>query len=66
MEEEIPGQEVTQLLVQMVGLALPDTNLSSPNNWTTLTMVTGHLVSTIWVSTNLRLGDHVQIKKDGR
>ena len=61
VEESMPRPEISKRMVKQVVLFLPDPNVSTLEHWTASCVVTGHLVATLQVQTDLRNGDKVQI-----
>ena len=55
---------ITILLVKQVGLTLPDLNISTPHQWITSCVITGHLVVTLLGQPELFSGNHTQMQKD--
>ena len=52
--------------MKQVGLALPDPIQTSPENWTTLCVITGHLVAALRGQVEFWTADHSACLREGR
>ena len=64
--EHMPNWKITGFTVKHVGLAIMDPTLTAQGNWTTLCMVTGHLVMDLHIRFEFWSGDHMQLLTDVR
>ena len=47
LTEGLPTRENTRLPVKQEGLAIPDPDLTAPENWTESCVITGHLIAAL-------------------
>ena len=66
LTEGLPTRENTRLPVKQAGLAIPDPDLTAPENWTASCVLTGHLIAALRGQTTFRRADHTACLRGGR
>ncbi len=65
-EADITVRKLASLPVKKSGLAIPDPTTTADENWTTLTVVCGHLIVALLGTTEFRSADHVSTMTSAR
>jgi hypothetical protein len=65
-EADITIRKLANLPVKKSGLAIPDPTTTADENWTTLTVVRGHLIAALRGTTEFRSADHVSTMTSAR
>ncbi len=60
-----PLRQLASLPVKKAGLAIPNPTLTAESNWTSSTVICGHLVAAIRGRVEFRSADHQQIRSAG-
>ena len=64
--EGAPGRGATCLSVKQAGLDLPESMLTSPENWAVSCFITGQLVAALRGQVEFRTADHSACLQEGR